>query len=249
MFTGPIEKGAIDGQTAFGNDLVKALKTAVAPRSRIDGAKSKAGKGRRKKGGVAAGSETAAAAAATAALEASKREAQSWGILEPLRGPLGPVVSLFKPLWSAHVAVGIIGLLLFTIYSRSPAQSPTISPEAGYRGLTMPQRLAAYEEMWQREELELWNWLEDRVGMEGLSFPVADQRHESQVRQRERRHKFRSKDLAGKSNEARMSERRMDQAIRVTRERLDVLEEIVNKRKDGRRTTETLTSLTEEELK
>ncbi|KAL1962589.1 hypothetical protein VTN77DRAFT_9382 [Rasamsonia byssochlamydoides] len=232
---GPIEKGAIDGQTSFGNDLVKALKAAVAPRGRTDGAlkSGKAGKGRRKKGGATPGSETkaAAAAAATAALEASKRESQSWGVLEPLREPLGPVISALKPLWSAHVALGIIALLLFTIYSRGPAPSPTISPEVGYRGLTMPQRLAAYEEMWRREETELWNWLEERVGMDGFSFPVADS-------QRARRQKLRSKDLAGRLDEVRMTEREMDHAIRVTRERLDILEEIVNKRKDQRRMAE-----------
>lgn len=249
---GPIEKGAIEGQTSFGNDLVKALKAAVAPRSRTDGAKGgKAGKGRRKKGGAATSSETAAAAAAaaSAALEASKREAQPWGVLEPLRGPLGPIVDVLKPLWNAHVALGIIGLLLFTIYSRGPTPSSTVSPEIGYRGLTMPQRLAAYEEMWWREETELWNWLEERVGMDGYSFPVADQRHELQARRRQRRQRLRSKDLAARLNEERMSEREVDQAIRVTRERLDVLEEIVNKRKSQRQMAETETSVTEEEQK
>jgi hypothetical protein len=98
----------------------------------------------------------------------------------------------------------------------------------------MPQRIAAYEEMWRREETELWDWLEDRVGMDGIGIPVASQKHDPQARQRERRQRLRSKDLVSKLNEEQMSQREVDHAIRVTRERLNVLEELVNERKDQR---------------
>lgn len=230
---GPIEKGANDGQVTFGNDLVKAIKAGTAPRARPGLAKtgSKTGKGRRKKGDTSS-SEAATAAAVSAALEASKREAENWGIFEPLRGSLGPVLSPLKPLWNGNVAIIIIGVLLLVVFIRGPARSPTLAPGVPYPGLTVPQRLAAYEEMWVREESELWNWLEERVGLDGLNFPVVDTRSRSQSRQKEQRKRLKSTgDLNARLDEEKMSEREMDDAIRVTRERLDILEEVMRKRK------------------
>ncbi|KAJ9243575.1 hypothetical protein DTO207G8_1716 [Paecilomyces variotii] len=231
---GPIEKGATDGQIAFGNDLIRVLKASVAPQGRANGVAksgSKAGKGRRRKGDTST-SEAATAAAVSAALEAKQREAETWGIFEPLRGPLGPILSPFKVLWNSNVALGIIGILLFIVFVRGPARAPTLVPGVAYPGLTVPQRLAAYEEMWVREESELWNWLEERVGLDGLSFPVVDTRSGSQARQGEQRKRLKgANDLKTRINEEKMSQREMDDAIRVTRERLNILEEVVKKRK------------------
>ncbi|KAL1851200.1 hypothetical protein Plec18170_006524 [Paecilomyces lecythidis] len=230
---GPIEKGANDGQVSYGNDLIKVLKAAVAPQGRVNGlgkTGSKGGKGRRKKGDTST-SEAATAAAVSAALEAKQREAENWGIFEPLRGLLGPVLTPFKPLWNSNVALCVIGLLLFMVFVRGPAKAPTLVPGVAYPGLTVPQRLAAYEEMWVREESELWNWLEERVGLDGLSFPVVDTRSRSQARQEEQRRRLKgANDLKMRINEEKMSQREMDDAIRVTRERLNVLEDVVKKR-------------------
>ncbi|KAH8702463.1 hypothetical protein BGW36DRAFT_424738 [Talaromyces proteolyticus] len=237
---GPIEKGAIDGQTTFGNDLIKALKAAV--QSRAGGASKgvKVSKGRRKKGSVGAGETvTAAAAAASAALDANKREHHSWGIFEPLHGPLQPIVSLFKPFWSAHVAIGIIAFLLFTIYSKGLTTPSTLSPDINHLRLTEPQRLAAYEEMWRAEENELWKWLEDRVGMDGISFPVNGQSHESRIRPRKHSQKSYTQYLASKIDDEQISQREMNYAIRVVRDRLEKLEKVVGEPKSDLHTTGT----------
>ncbi|KAL1999762.1 hypothetical protein VTN02DRAFT_4056 [Thermoascus thermophilus] len=236
---GPIEKGANDGQVSFGNDLVKALKASLAPRSPATGpskGKGKGGKGKRKKGDAA----IPAVAEVPASAETPK-EPEGWGMLEPLRAPLSPVVDVLKPLWNGNVAVGVIVFLLFLVFMRGPSRQPAAPSHGGvaYPGLTVPQRLAAYEEMWRREESELWNWLEDRVGMDGLSFPIIDRTHESLMHQRELRQRLRAgKDLVARLNEERMSEREMGHAIRVTRERLEALEEVLKKRQSQRQTDE-----------
>ncbi|CRG87142.1 putative membrane protein C20F10,07 [Talaromyces islandicus] len=223
---GPIEKGAIDGQTGFGNDLVKSLKTVVQSR----GAKGAKTKGRRKKGVADAGETVAvAAAAASAALDANKRDHQGWGVLEPLRGPLQPVVSLLKPLWSAQVAIGIIAFLLFTIYSKGLTAPTVISSDMTRLKLTPPQRLAAYEEMWRAEENELWKWLEDRVGLDGISFPASGQNHNSKLRPQKHSQKAFSQYLASKIDDEQISQREMSYAIGVVRDRLEKLEQVVGK--------------------
>lgn len=205
----------------------------MGSRGRINGV-SKAGakaKHRRRKGD--ASDQEAAIEAGQAGRAAGRSQVESWGVLEPLRGPLGPLISLLKPFWTGNVAVAVIGVLLFMVYFRSPAPSSLPSHELGHAGLTHPQRIAAYEEMWRREETDFWHWLEERVGMDGLSYPNVRRKTESQTtRQKKLRFKLPSeRDLQARLSEERMSDREMDHAIRTTRERLDVLEEMLNKRK------------------
>ncbi|PWY79122.1 GRAM domain protein [Aspergillus heteromorphus CBS 117.55] len=223
---GPIEKGAIDGQTTFGNELVAALKAAVVPRARTGGGKSK-GKGKRKKSEVA----QEAAAAATKAVEAQAQQASSWGVLEPLHGLLEPVIDIVKPLLSGNVVIAIVGILLFLLFFRSPSQPSIVSHDIGCPGYSLPQRLAAYEEMWRREESELWSWLEDRVGMDGLAFPTVSRPMESRVQGSRKVQSDRM--LASKVGEEKMSDLEMDHAIRTTRERLDSLERILSQRRSA----------------
>jgi hypothetical protein len=213
---------------------VKALKAAVAPR-RTNGASkgSKAGKGRHKANDAANSSEgtaAVAALAATAALEASRRESRSWGVFEPFHRPFGPILTLFQPFWNPNFVLGIIGILSLMVVLRSLALSTAISSNLGYPGLTMPQRIAAYEEMWRSEESELWNWLEERIGLEGLSFASMDRRSVPQARHGERQ-KGRVRDFTAILNEEQMAEREIDYAIKVTRGRLEVLEEAMRKRR------------------
>lgn len=140
---------------------------------------------------------------------------------------------MLKPLWSGNVVILIIGLLLYMVFFRTPSSSSTLSRDAGFSGLSLPQRLAAYDEMWRREESELWNWLEDRVGMDGMVFPTLHHRmpeaHPS--RKSSRVNAADERDLVDRLREEKVSEREMDHAIRTTRQRLDILEEIMNKRK------------------
>ncbi|KAL4874739.1 hypothetical protein BJY04DRAFT_233370 [Aspergillus karnatakaensis] len=222
---GPIEKGAIDGQTTFGNDLLAALKTAVAPRSRTAGARNGAkGKGRRKKGDVV--DEESVSPDSKPVIDLSAQKAESWGVFEPLHGLLGPIVGIVKPLWNGSTAVLVISILLFMLLFRGPSR-PT---DAGYPGYTVPQRLAAYEEMWRREESELWNWLEDRVGMDGMAIPKVNQQSEPRI-PRSGRKPQNERDLRDSLDGETLSDREMDHAIRSTRERLDTLERILTKRK------------------
>jgi hypothetical protein len=229
-FQGPIEKGAIDGQTAFGNDLVKALKAAVTPRGRVNGAlkNAKAGKARRKLGEVGPDPAAVAVAAAAAGLEVGKRESDAWGMFEPFRGPL------FNLFGNANFVIGVMGILLLALFFRNSLQTPVSGV-----GYPMPQRLAAYEEMWQREETELWNWLEDRVGLDRLSVPITEQTYKSQTHQRQKRQKSQGRELNTRLNEEKMADREIDHAIQVTRERLKALEEVVAKRREQHSTVET----------
>ncbi|KAF7716474.1 GRAM domain membrane-associated protein [Penicillium ucsense] len=216
---GPIEKGAIDGQTSFGTELLKTLKVAVVPRGRTNGATK--GKGRRKKGGSAS-SESAPSADSKPAVDSAPSQNKIWGIPQPQ--------------WIANVAILIVVLLLYLVFFRAPFSSTRQGHDAGFSGLNLPQRLAAYEEMWHREESELWNWLEDRVGMDGMTFPVVSNRDPDNQTGRK---SFRispaaERDLISRIRDEQVSDREMDHAIRTTRQRLDVLEQMMSNRKAER---------------
>ncbi|KAE8149993.1 hypothetical protein BDV25DRAFT_118824 [Aspergillus avenaceus] len=225
---GPIEKGAIDGQGSFGNDLLSAVRAAVAPKSRASPKSTGKGKGKRKKGDAA--SEEAVEVVAQTASDTSKQPTQDWGPLEPIRGLVEPVTGALKPLLSGNIAIVVIGLLLLFLFFRSPSQPRMASHDIGCPGYSLPQRLAAYEEMWRREESEVWGWLEDRVGMEGMSFPTVNRAGEMRTQQRARKLQG-GREMMNKLDEEKMSDREMDHAIRTTRERLDTLERILNNRK------------------
>ncbi|KAK5001355.1 hypothetical protein LTR60_007404, partial [Cryomyces antarcticus] len=91
----------------------------------------------------------------------------------------------------------------------------------GFSGLGTPQRIAAYEEIWRREESELWDWLEERVGLEDVQAGGFDGKKKAKT----------VKTFEGMLESERMSERQIDDAIRVTEERLGALKEAVEKRK------------------
>ncbi|CAG8142310.1 unnamed protein product [Penicillium nalgiovense] len=226
---GPIEKGAIDGQTTFGNELVKALQVGVVPRGRANGAGR--GKGKRKKGDSGRRESTAGASLKVAVdSNASKRE--SWGLFEPIRPLLEPFTSILSPLWSSNFAILIIGILFYMAFFRSTSPSSMASHEVGCGGHSLPQRLAAYEEMWRREETELWNWLEDRVGMDGMVFPNVYRSPEPHPSRRSSGGSTSDeRELAARLRDEKISDREMDHALRTTRQRLDVLEEMMGKRR------------------
>ncbi|KAJ5223518.1 hypothetical protein N7468_008060 [Penicillium chermesinum] len=227
---GPIEKGAIDGQGTFGTDLVKALKAGVTPRERATGGGGGRSKGRRKKGDAEI-REPSNDAANKGAAEASTANAESWGLFEPVRPILEPVTSMVKPFWSNNIAVLIVGLLLYLTFFRSPSTPTMLPSDVGCSSLSLPQRLAAYEEMWRLEENELWNWLEERTGMDGMVFPSLHQRTAQQHRQSSRVNAADQRDFVARLREEKVSDREMSHAIRTTRQRLDILEEMMNGRR------------------
>lgn len=167
---------------------------------------------------------------AKAATDSGARQA-SWGIFEPLHEVLGLVATIAKPLWNTNVAVLVICILLFTAFFRNPSPPSMLSQDIGCPGYTLPQRLAAYEEMWRREESELWAWLEDRVGMDGMVFPMASKQSDSRAGPQQTRKLQGAREIAERLREDKMSDREMNHAIRTTRDRLNILEEMLNKQK------------------
>ena len=105
-------------------------------------------------------------------------------------------------------------------------------------GYSSADRIAAYEEMWHKEESESWNWLEQRVRLEVLALrdepgngKSTGAKQDAKVKLQQRRRILSGKDVQAKLNEERMSEREMADAVRVTQERLHVLQDVVENRK------------------
>lgn len=231
LCSGPIEKGANDGQLGYGNNLVQALKAGVAPKARKVSPKAGTkGKPRRVKTTVVDDESRNGAVS-----KASQKKEASWGLFEPLRGPLSPIVGIFGPFWNSNVAVVVLSTLLFMMWFRTPSTRPT-SHGIALHHLSAPERLLAYDELWAKEESELWDWLEDRVGMEGLTVPVVDTeklnlKREKQLRQKRRRD---HRDAEARLRDEKMSEREIADAIRVTQQRLETLQQVVERRKNSR---------------
>ena len=147
-----------------------------------------------------------------------------------MHGILGPVVDIVSPIVSPNM---IIGLLLF-IMLFNWLRGPRIASSSGlaYPGMTTPQRIAAYEEIWQREENDLWDWLEERIGMQSLSYPHSERDHKAVANARRQR-EMSLKGRGGKdaSVDIANNEREVDHAIKVTEERLDVLKRSIEKKR------------------
>lgn len=228
-FTGPIEKGANDGQTSYANDLVKALKTGVTsrPRAATVGSKTKI-KGKRPKGSPAA-KKTAAEEKTT---DLAKAQDDSWGLLKPLHGVLGPVVDIFKPFISANMVIGFLLFIIILNWLRGP-KAPA-EGQVGFPALSGPERMAAYEEIWRKEESGLWDWLEERIGMQDSAYPASSGSQDPAALKKVR--KQREKSLKGlgiqaKLADERMGEREMDHALETTEERLEDLKAAVQRRR------------------
>ncbi|KAI9871895.1 MAG: hypothetical protein M1830_002321, partial [Pleopsidium flavum] len=232
---GPIEKGANDGQVTYASDLTKALRAGAFSRSRADtiGSKPK-NKVRRRKGDGDAARKSSKATEGVAHSRTQSKE-DSWGLLEPIRGFLGPVADIVKPLLTGNLALGFMALLLFITWFRS-SRAPSHTAGLGFSGVPTPERIAAYEEIWRREESGLWHWLEERVAMDGLSYPaMAGGRDEAASKPRKQRERaVRGKGIESRVLDEKLSEREIDNAIEVTQERLETLKGVVERRKAQR---------------
>jgi len=219
---GPIEKGANDGQLAYARDLVAALRGAVTVKERLksSGFKGKGKGGRRKKESLDASSALQNSSDGPA--EAKTKE-PDWGLFEPLRGPLGPLASLISP----TIIIAVLGFMVIFQWWRQPGKGTNL----GYSGLPTPGRVAAYDEIWRQEESDLWKWLEERVGLDG-SAPAFLNQPQDQQGKKVWLGEQRVKEMEQRLVSEEMSERQMMEAIKVTRERLEALEEAVqNKHK------------------
>lgn len=156
----------------------------------------------------------------------SKPVTDDWGLLEPLHGIFGPIFDILGPLLTGNMLYGLFVGLLVASWFRFGFTGKNREVSMGFLGT--PERVAAYEEMWRREESELWEWLEDRVGMERVR-EVGKMRVEA-------------KTVEDRLKDEKMEEREVDAAIRVTEEKLRVLKGAVEKKKAEARKSEVVMS-------
>ncbi|KAI9167106.1 membrane protein [Paramyrothecium foliicola] len=216
---GPIEKGATDGQTQYCKDLFAAVRSSVSSRSRAGTGTNVASKTKKKgRKGKAPQSQVGETQGNVKSNDSVQR---SWGVLEPARGLLKPLGDVLQPVLSGNIVYGLVlGLVLsswlgFGIFPRTDSASLSGKGHI-YRG----DRLMAYEQAWMREESELWDWLEERVGLDHLRTDSP----------RHRKKPIERRALEDRIAGGRMQEREVEEAIRVTEEKLRVLKDVVGKR-------------------
>ncbi|RKF58743.1 putative membrane protein C20F10.07 [Erysiphe neolycopersici] len=197
---GPIEKGAADGQSQYARDIITALKNTLSSSRGITVTASKGKKSRRK------GKEGQLLSRVPDRTSNPKSRLKDWMISHEF---LEPFLGILRPLLTGNIMYGLlVGLLVASWFRFGLVKNGSDVPEAHWHG--SPERLAAYEEIWRKEESELWKWLEDRVGMELLrdidSMPIERRRMDRKLQE-----------------ETLMQEREIEDAIKVTEERLQVL--------------------------
>ncbi|KAI5801545.1 hypothetical protein DFH27DRAFT_591107 [Peziza echinospora] len=250
---GPIEKGANDGQLSHGRDLSAALKrelektAAALAASRPRGKQGKGKKGRGKNAPVIAVAQTTAALKAARekqAREKEEKENAKWGLLLPLKPVLSPLVDNLptEALW----VLGLLSLLLvfFCFTGRLPffgGRSQNGKGQGSGRGMHNAPMAGGtrggyvqWEQSWYAEEQGLWDWLEDRVGlntanMAGVPISAQDERRAeswAKLNKQERKRMESIIDAIGGT-----SDKEVEEAVKVMERRLEVLKGIVDEKK------------------
>ncbi|KKF94352.1 putative membrane protein C20F10.07 [Ceratocystis platani] len=199
----PIEKGANDGQVQYCNDLFGAIRLAISTRPRTGTNSGVATKSKKK-----ARKSNAAESSPIVPAVAPAPPPTNWGPLEPARFLLEPVVDIAKPFLAGNLVYGLLAGLMIATWFGFGSQPTTHSTGVynsgahAYMGFpTYPDRIVAYEEMWRREESQLWDWLEERVQL-----------------------------VEDRLREEKMDELQIKEAIAVTQRKLDLLKEAMEKR-------------------
>ncbi|KAI5305999.1 hypothetical protein KEM56_002602 [Ascosphaera pollenicola] len=224
-FKGPIEKGSNDGQLAYAEDLLKAIRATVSSRSRGLTTSSKNGKGSKskRKREPAKEAETVAEKSAPGA----DTTASSWGAFEPLHAPLSAVGGALKPLFTGNMAVIVILLLVILSWFRA-SSVPTKNAHPVH--LSLHERLALYEDLWLRQESELWDWLEERIHLKDQSYlPTNGEPRQQNYRARKQLANA-EKTLGAHMDEGKMTHQEMEEALKLTQARLEVLQSAIQKR-------------------
>jgi hypothetical protein len=157
---------------------------------------------------------TSTSASSTTAAQVKKLD---WGLLEPIRGLLGPVADLIDMVVTTQGIIVLLALLLvYSWFFRTPVASISHT-----NNLSAAQRQVAYEEIWRAEEADLWTWLEERVALDRVHNSVTGAR----VLQG---HEIQSKLVAEG-----MKERQIDEAIRTTEEKLKELKGAVIRERES----------------
>jgi hypothetical protein len=215
---GAIEKGANDGQIEYMKGLVAALKAACTTKAPSKGP-LKRGKRKGKRDNLDVDETNAQRETVNAAAD---QKSSSWGLLEPIRPLLDPVVSIFRPFISSELVIIVLFALLAYNWLFSSRNATAVS----YAGHSTPERIAAYEEIWRREESALWDWLDDRVGLDGMHAPQLGREKKQQ-----RQQVLSGKKMDKRLEDSRMTERQMDDAIKTTEEKLAALKDAVKRQK------------------
>ena len=149
-----------------------------------------------------------------------KAARQTWGLLEPVRPLLEPFMDIIRPILTGNVMYGLlVGLLVATWFGFGFTPKRAAAPFGPGTSMYSSYKLAAYEEMWQREDSELWDWLEERVGLGRLNM-------DTQTRPKRA---VAARTVEEKIRQERRGEREMEEAIRVTEEKLKVLRDVIAK--------------------
>lgn len=148
----------------------------------------------------------------------TRSNTEDWGLLEPLHGVLGPLLDIVKPLLTGNILYGLlVGLLVASWFGFGFSGKGRGRNDLGLSYFGTPERVAAYEEIWRREESELWEWLEERVNIDRLRdvgrMPIE------------------ARAIKDKLRDEKMEEREIGAAIKVTEEKLRVLKASVEKTK------------------
>ncbi|KAI7427147.1 hypothetical protein KC336_g6067 [Hortaea werneckii] len=213
---GPIEKGANDGQIDYVNSLIASLKAAVSSKPTAKGG-PKRGKRKLKKGNANDDAVTAKES------PVAEKKRTDWGMLEPLHQILEPLHALLGPFINSQVVIAVLFALLIYTWVIPPRPGTNV----GMPGYSTPQRLAAYEELWRREESELWDWLEDRVGLDHMYAPDNAMREDRQK-------VLNARGMGRRLEDESMNEHQMDEAVRITEERLSALKEAIARKRAKR---------------
>ncbi|KAI8633307.1 hypothetical protein F5Y19DRAFT_417407 [Xylariaceae sp. FL1651] len=218
---GPIEKGAKDGQAQYWKDLFTSLKGAIPSRARTTTLNGTAkGKKKRAKGKL----DRASKESLRRPTDLTSSKTQDWGLFEPLHGILGPIFDILGPVMTGNVVYGLlVGLLVATWFGFGfNGQHRGVGYGRDVAFASYPDRAVAYEEIWRREESDLWDWLEERVGLHRMNeggLPI----HKRVTEPRTVEEKLRAE---------RMEERQVEEAIKITEEKLQVLKSVMSRKKD-----------------
>lgn len=189
---GPIEKGASDGQAQYGKDIVRFFTAQVTARA---GKTPKAAgkiKGRKKRSAADMAHDTKTGSKSTLA---SKDGRSGLGLLGPIGDILGPLIT---PVTGLIVLVAVMTVLWLRAGSSVSGASVRFDRE---------QHMTAYEDMWRKEENQLWAWLESRLELDEITPPLRGP----------------ARPAASRLEGDHTTNKQVEEAIRVTEERLEAL--------------------------
>jgi hypothetical protein len=200
---------------SYATSLTTALRTAVSAKAVPIRVPGKGGKGKKRS---KANILDDAPASVPVPAPATQAKQSNWGMLEPVRGLLGPVADILESIFTPQIVIPLLGaLLIYSWFFRGA--STAIGPNQW----TAAQRQVAHDEIWRHEESELWKWLEDRVALDRIQSSVAGGRTQPVNGEQVPLHP------------ANMKEREIDEAIRITEEKLKGLKQKVEKEKSKSR--------------